>query len=139
MPAFAQQHGKEYRISKMASSSCGDEQSFVYSDEIAVNPVCIKNYWEGSDYLSIDSLYYNELGLLSRIDKYYDFGNYVEMIDYIIFTYNDKGLRIKQETYSPYKGGGLQYITSFTYDENDNMITAEVDDAYGFYREKLKI
>lgn len=139
MPAFAQQHGKEYRISKMASTSCGDEQSFVYSDEISVNPVCIKNYWEGSDYSSIDSLYYNELGLLSRIDKYFDFGNYVEMIDYIIFTYNDKGLRIKQETYSPYKGGGLQYITSFTYDENDNMITAEVDDAYGFYREKLEI
>lgn len=139
LPVLAQRNGIEYRNTKLISTMCDEEYQFIYPDEVSTNPICVKLIYDAAGISYVDSLYYNELGQIARIDKYYyDYGSYSEMVGYICFTYNEKGLKIKQETYSTYKKDGtLETVVVFAYDENDNMILAEQEDTYGYYKSKI--
>ena len=139
LPVLAQRNGIEYRNTKLISTMCDEEYQFIYPDEVSTNPICVKLIYDAAGISYVDSLYYNELGQIARIDKYYyDYGSYSGMVGYICFTYNEKGLKIKQETYSTYKKDGtLETVVVFAYDENDNMILAEQEDTYGYYKSKI--
>lgn len=71
---------------------CDEEYQFIYPDEVSTKPICVKLNYDAAGISYVDSLYYNELGQLSRIDMFYDNGSYSEMMNYIDFTYNENRL-----------------------------------------------
>ena len=138
LPVFAQRGETEYRINRIFSAGCGREQLFLYEGESTI-PICVKRISELSDYVYLDSLRYNDLGQLVEASNYVDYYGTLEFNQRIEYSYNEKGLRIKGEVYSaPYEGSIYHESTvTYTYDDNDRMIVAEVSYVQDDWHEKM--
>lgn len=156
LPVLAQRNETGYRISRIFSAECGEEELFFYNDEADTQPCCIKRTSELHDYESIDSLFYNDLGQLTKKCYYivYEYP-YLELSQILEFSYNDKGQRTICDIYSDEDlkegfidytyddNGRLYYMTSgytydewsekvdFTYNENDLIIEITYSSRYG--------
>ena len=138
LPVLAQKNGTEYRINRIYSTS-GEEILYTYDDENSTKPICKKITYETpyDTYVSIDSLYYDNLGQLVKAVYYSFYDNEMEYSIHIEYTYNDKGQIIKGNSYYYDE---LEYTITYTYNENDLMTCAEVTSAYygDVYSEKME-
>lgn len=138
LPVLAQKNGTEYRINRIYSTS-GEEILYTYDDENSTKPICKKITYETpyDTYVSIDSLYYDNLGQLVKAVYYSFYDNEMEYSIHIEYTYNDKGQIIKGNSYYYEE---LEYTITYTYNENDLMTCAEVTSAYygDVYSEKME-
>lgn len=138
LPVLAQKNGTEYRINRIYSTS-GEEILYTYDDENSTKPICQKITYETpyDTYVSIDSLYYDNLGQLVKAVYYSFYDNEMEYSIHIEYTYNDKGQIIKGNSYYYEE---LEYTITYTYNENDLMTCAEVTSAYygDVYSEKME-
>lgn len=138
LPVLAQKNGTEYRINRIYSTS-GEEILYTYDDENSTKPICKKITYETpyDTYVSIDSLYYDNLGQLVKAVYYSFYDNEMEYSIHIEYIYNDKGQIIKGNSYYYEE---LEYTITYTYNENDLMTCAEVTSAYygDVYSEKME-
>lgn len=138
LPVLAQKNGTEYRVNRIYSTN-GEEILYTYDDENSTKPICQKITYETpyDTYVSIDSLYYDNLGQLVKAVYYSFYDNEMEYSIHIEYTYNDKGQIIKGNSYYYEE---LEYTITYTYNENDLMTCAEVTSAYygDVYSEKME-
>lgn len=138
LPVLAQKNGTEYRINRIYSTS-GEEILYTYDDENSTKPICKKITYETpyDTYVSIDSLYYDNLGQLVKAVYYSFYDNEMEYSIHVEYTYNDKGQIIKGNSYYYEEP---EYTITYTYNENDLMTCAEVTSAYygDVYSEKME-
>lgn len=136
LPVLAQRN-TEYRINTISSNS-GETIFYTYENESSTLPVSRTRVYESPDYsyANVDTLTYNESGQIVRMDSYSKWDDEdLEPGGYTIYTYNDKGQRVSEGFYYD---GALEYTTTYTYDENGLMTSAEDIDIYSEESEKAE-
>lgn len=136
LPVLAQENESEYRISKIFSSDCGEEELFSYDNETSTQVCCVRRTSELHESESVDSLFYNDSGQLIKKTSYmmYEYP-YLEKDMSLVFSYNDKGQRIRCDIYSSDDYNEFSFI--YVYDEKDRLEYMETIYAYDEWRERM--
>lgn len=138
LPVLAQRNETEYRVNRIYSTS-GEEILYTYESENSTKPICQKRTYESPyyTYVSLDSLFYDNLGQLVKVVYYSLFDNEIEYSYHIEYTYNDNGQIIQGDSYFYDE---LEYIVTYTYDENNLMTSVEATSTYDDeeYSEKME-
>lgn len=83
----------------------------------------------------VDSLFYNDLGQVTRQGAYQLINGEWRNVNYIDYTYYENGLRATRKNYNNFGGQfELGGIYTYTYDENNNLIYWELYFAGGIYQ-----
>ena len=125
LPTFAQSYTK--RMSQMKSfSDWGDileTRDYVFSDESGVNVACIKEVDTQTSNETIDSVFYDNRGNITKISTWMKNEGGWDFVSYVEYAYDNKNQKVSRENYSDFGFGfELNSTYMYNYDEEGKMI-----------------
>ncbi len=137
LPVFSQRNTTDYRINRIFSAACGEDELFYYEGN-STNPVCVKRISELYESYYLDSLFYNDLGQLVKKNCYESTNGYnYDLYVFAEYTYNDKGQKTKCDVYTNQYFIYHESTIHYHYDGNDRLSYMEVDYMEDDWGEKI--
>ena len=129
MPAFAQ-GDYQYRISTYMSIDGFETFNYNYSDVLGTDLQSIHKNDLVEQMELIDSLIYDEEGRIISIQTHQNFDYGWRKVCWIVYTYNEKGLRATRKNYNDFGdgfGGILGGTYYYSYDDEGRMTRRELE------------